>query len=344
MLSSLRLGAKLMLAPAVVLVLMCGGAWFASRAIDRQGDALEHIVLARAAQTRSAAELAANARQAHSEVYQLLTWISASFSAARTDTLVRGIHRRHAAIERNFTALARVTAGGSAEAALVRQADGAWRAYLASVLDVIALARSDQSISANAMTRTERAFDTVLLRLDGLTRLEQLLSERVALQASDDAHTVTTLMPAVLMAAIALALSVTLAVRRVLQGELNAIEAAAVALGEGDLHPLPPVRGRDEICSAARTLADARATLNHRVQDVLDATRSLAADAHRLDDGGAVHAQALALARTVMAFRLAPPPPRQANWRRKIKGMPAPSRRGHPYLRLASSRPRTSRN
>jgi len=340
MLSRLRLGTKLLLAPMLVLVLMFGVSCIAYRAVACQGEVLATIVQQRAAQTRSAAELAAGARQAHAEVYQLITWISASFSPARTGTLVRGIHRRHAAIERSFAALTRLTARAGPENALVHQAERAWRVYLASVLDVIELARNDQSISANAMTRSERAFDTVLLRLDALTRLEQLHGERAAAKAANDSHTIATLMPAALMASLSLALLVTLAVRRALLAELDSVVAAAVAIGDGDLRPQPLLNGRDEICRAGRALGAARQKLNARLLGVLAGVRAVGAEARASDAGAAVHAQALALSRTVMAFQLseAAAPPAQAWWKRKRKGMPKPLRPGHPYLTLAVSR------
>jgi phosphoglycerate-specific signal transduction histidine kinase len=334
MLARLRLGSKLMIAPMLVLGMMLVVSIVAWQAIARQGQALETVVQQRAAQTRSAAELAANARQAHSEVYQLITWISASFSQARTDTLVRGIHRRHAAIARSFTALTRLTGGAGPEGVLVRQAETAYRAYLASVLDVIDLARNDQSISANAMTRSERAFDTVLLRLDALTRLERLLAERAAVQAADESKTVATLMPAALMGAFALALLVTLAIRRSLQDELDALVGAAMAIGDGDLRPTPSMRGADEICRAGRALAVAREKLNGRLQAVLEGARDLAARA----EGDALHDDALALARSVMAFKLDERVPAPVTWGRKRKGTPGPVRPRRPYLRLAVSR------
>jgi hypothetical protein len=316
MLSRLRLGPKLLLAPLLVLVLMFIVSCIAYGAIARQGDALEDIVQQRAAQTRSAAELAASARQAHAEVYQLITWISASFSQARTDTLVRGIHRRHAAIERSFTALTRLTATVQAEGTLVRQADGAWRTYLASVLDVIELARNDQSISANAMTRSERAFDTVLLRLDALTRHERLLGERAAARAADDSRTIATLMPAALMAALALALLVTMAVRRAMLDALDGVVATACAMGDGDLRALPAVDGRDEICQAHRMLGVARRNLNVRLHDALDMSHTALVFA--LDEAAVL--------------------PQPVRCERQRKGMPGLSRPGHPYLRLAASR------
>ena len=342
MFSRLRLGPKLMLAPLLVLVVMFFVSCVAYRVIARQGQALDTIVSQRAAQTRSAAELAAGARQAHAEVYQLIAWMSASFSPARTGALVRGIHRRHAAVERSFASLLRLTGGDADEAALVRQADRAWRVYLASVLDVIELARNDQSISANAMTRSERAFDTVLLRLDALTRLEQLMAERRAADAADDCTTIATLMPVALMAALALSLNATLALRRALLDELDVVVAAGTALGEGDLRAAPRVHGRDEICRAARALAAGREQLGRRLQEVLAGARALAAQA-RLGDGGAdreLHAHALALARGVMAMSLeqggpALPPP---TWPGQRKGTPRPLRSGRPYLRLAASR------
>ncbi|WP_332877031.1 HAMP domain-containing protein [Massilia sp. S19_KUP03_FR1] len=338
MLSRLRLGSKLLLAPLLVLVVMLFVSCAAYRAIAREAEALAAVVQQRAAQTRSAAELAATARQAHAEVYQLITWIGASFSQARTDTLVRGIHRRHAAIARSFTALTRLTAEIGPEAALVHQAEIAYRSYLASVLDVIALARNDQSISANAMTRSQRAFDTVLLRLDALTRLEQLLGERAAAEAADESRTIATLMPAALMAALALALIVALALRSALQDELDALVAAANALGDGDLRPRAPLRGRDEICSAALALAAAREKLSARLQDVLEGARAVAASSGA--DNARLHEDALALARSVMAFQLddSVVTPMAAPWPRTKKGTPEPFRRGRPYLRLAVSR------
>lgn len=339
MLARLRLGAKLLIAPLLMLACMAGVSGAAWQAMARQSQALETVLQLRAAQTRSAAELVANARQAHAEVYQLITWLGASFSQARTDTLVRGIRRRHAAIGRSFTALTRMTEGVAREGALVRQAETAYRAYLTSVLEVIELARGDPSISANAMTRAERDFATALLRLDALARHEQLLGEGAAEAAADATRTVATLLPAAVVAALALALLVTLALRRALQDELDSVVAAANALGEGDLRALAAVRGADEICGAGQALALAREQLGSRLQQVLDAARAVAAQA---PGDSALHEEALVLARSVMAFRLDDSAGATATvaapWLQAKKGTPWPVRRGRPYLRLAVSR------
>ena len=100
MLSRLRIGPKLLLAPGVVLLLLIVLSCGAYYAMVRQNDSLEVIVQQRAAHLRDTAALVASAHQAHTEMYQLLTWISASYARPRVDALIRDIHRRHGAIGR----------------------------------------------------------------------------------------------------------------------------------------------------------------------------------------------------------------------------------------------------
>ena len=78
MLARLRIGPKLLLAPAVVLVLLVLLSCGAYYAMVRQNDSLDSIVQRRAANRRAAADLSASARSAHAQAYQVLTWISVS--------------------------------------------------------------------------------------------------------------------------------------------------------------------------------------------------------------------------------------------------------------------------
>ena len=165
MLSRLRIGPKLLLAPGVVLILLLVLSCAAYFAMVRQNESLEIIVQQRAANIRAASDLAASAHQAHTEIYQLLTWKYASFSAPRVDALARDIHARHRAIDAQFRAMSAATALGSAERRYIGEAGAAYRVYVRAVLDVIELSRDDGSIGANAMQKAERAFEVVALRL-----------------------------------------------------------------------------------------------------------------------------------------------------------------------------------
>ena len=178
MLSRLKIGPKLLLAPGVVLlllVLLSSGAYYA---MVRQHASLQDIVGPRADQMRSAAGLAEQAQRVHADTYKLLTWLGSSFSRPRIEALVAGVKRQHETIERSFAGLARLTPPGSQERRYVDQAAAAHRAYVAAAREVVELAHSDQTIGANAMIKPEAAFALMTQRMAMLAALERALSEQ----------------------------------------------------------------------------------------------------------------------------------------------------------------------
>jgi methyl-accepting chemotaxis protein len=275
MLSRLRIGPKLLLAPGVVLVLLVVLSCSAYYAMVRQNHSLETIVQQRAAHLRDTAALVASAHHAHTEMYQLLTWISASFSSTRVDALIRDIHQRHGAIERRFAALTKVTVAGSAERRFIEQAETAHAAYVKAILDVIELAPVDRSMSANAMSKAERAFEVVAMRLGELSRLEQELSEHASNSAASDFRVIAILMPALIALSIVLSLGITMAVRRALLREVTEIGDAAIDLASGNLLVRPRTYGKDEISDTSRVLDTSIRNLNATLKGILESARSI---------------------------------------------------------------------
>jgi methyl-accepting chemotaxis protein len=275
MLSRLRIGPKLLLAPGVVLVLLVLLSCGAYYAMVRQNQSLDTIVQQRAVHMRAASDLVASAQKAHAQAYQVLTWISGSFPRTRVEPLVRDVQMQHAAIERGFASLARLTGDSPGERRYVEQAQGAWGVYVAAVGDVIEIAQLDQSISANAMSKAERAFGVVAQRLTELARREQDLSEQASSGAADDFKTIATLMPLVIALSIAASLAITMAVRRSLLGEVGAIEAAVHGLASGDLTIKTRVYGHDEIAETSRALDASIRNLNGTLRTILDSARSI---------------------------------------------------------------------
>lgn len=280
MLARLRIGPKLLLAPGVVLVLLVLLSSGAYLSMVRQNDSLDAIVQQRATHMRAATDLVASAQRANAQAYQILTWISGSFPRTRVEPLVRDVQLQQAAIERGFaslTKLAQETPPRHREAELryIEQAASAWRLYVAAVRDVIEIAREDQSISANAMAKAERAFSVVAERLTDLSRREQELSEEVSDKASSDFRTIATLMPIVILLSILASLAITMAVRRSLLGEIGAIEAAASSLASGDLTVRTRLDGDDEIATTSRALDDSIRNLNLSLRTILESARSI---------------------------------------------------------------------
>ncbi|KQV51993.1 MCP four helix bundle domain-containing protein [Massilia sp. Root335] len=287
MLARLRIGPKLLLAPGVVLVLfvlLSAGSYYA---MVRQNDSLDSIVQRRAANMRAAADLSASARTANAQAYQVLTWISGSFPRFRVDPLAQDLQAQHAAVDRGLAQLARQTADSPDEQRYVDQARAAWAQYVPAVRDVIEIARIDQSISANAMVKAERAFAVVAQRLAELARREQALSEQASADAADDFRLIAILMPVVIALSIAASLAITMAVRRALLADIGAIGAAASGLASGDLTIRARAYGDDEIAQAARQLDAGIRGLNGQLRTVLESARSIGAASREITLGRA---------------------------------------------------------
>jgi methyl-accepting chemotaxis protein len=275
MLSKLRIGPKLLLAPGVVLILLIVLSAGTYLGLLRQNQSLDNMVQQRAVRLKAAADLVIGANRAHAEIYQLLTWVNASFSQPRVDALVRDIHARHAALDRQFAQLEMAVQAIPAERRFVAQSQAAHAVYVKAIADVIELAMADQSIAANAMAKAERAFDVVAQRLEELSRMEQSLSERAYADAETDFKVLSTWMPIVVALSIALSLLVSMAVRNAMLKEVREIGAAAVDLAEGNLTVRQRVYGKDEIGETARALDTSIRNLNTTLKTILLSAQSI---------------------------------------------------------------------
>jgi methyl-accepting chemotaxis protein len=293
MLSRLKIGPKLLLAPGVVLlllVLLSSGAYYA---MVRQHQSLQTIVGPRAVQMRSATELVAQTQRVHADTYKLLTWLGSSFSRQRIDLLIADIHRQHAAIARAFGDLARQTVVDSAERRHVDEAAQAHRLYVRAAREVVELAHVDGTIGANAMIKPEAAFSSLVQRMTMLARLERALSEQASNSAAADFRVTAGLMPVVILLAVGVSLAITMAVRRVLLAEIRAIGAAALGLASGDLRVGERTYGDDEIGETSRALDAGIRNLNGTLRSVLESARSIGSASRDISFGNlSMHSRA----------------------------------------------------
>jgi len=287
MLSKLKIGPKLLLAPGVVLILLVVLSAGAYLGLVRQNQSLENMVQQRAARIKAADGLVAGANRAHTQIYQLLTWQGASFSAARLDALIRDIHAHHAALDGQFAQLESATPAGSGERRFVVQSQAAHALYVKAIGDVIELSAADPSMAANAMIKAERSFEVVAARLDELARLEQNLSEQAYADAESEFHALATFLPVMVGLSIALSLLVSMAVRHSMLKEVREIGAAAVDLAEGNLTVRQREYGRDEIAETSRALDTSIRNLNTTLRTILASAQSIDAASREIASGSA---------------------------------------------------------
>ena len=285
MLNKLRIGPKLLLAPGVVLALLLLLATLACYGMSRQQASLENMVQVRATRLKAAADIAAGARQAHANAWQLLAWINGSFARERLNTLRGDIAQRHLALDGALATLAQVS--GPDERGVVQASAAALDAYRASVVEAIDIALADQSLAANAMAKAEQHFGALDARLAQLAALEKTLSEAGYQQALAEFRQLVQWVVLLVLASIVLSLWVTVRVRRTMLDDIAAIADTADELAHGWLTVGTASCGRDEIADTSRALDRTIARLGATLRTILEAVHAIDSAAHDIAGGNA---------------------------------------------------------
>jgi methyl-accepting chemotaxis protein len=273
MLSKLRIGPKLLLAPGLVLILLiftAGSAWYG---MVRQNASLENLVQVRAARLKATADVAGDVKYAHANIYQLLAWINGSFAKARVDALTADIGRKHADIAAQLAALRTVADGG--ERKVIEASAAALAAYRKSVQQTIELAQVDQSTATASMSKAEKEFNILHAQLDQLASMERQLSETAFAAAKADYRELVMTMAALVLLSIALSLVATMLVRRAMLRDIRAIADVVAELAEGRLAKGQANSGRDEIAATSRSLDNTIGKLTGSLRTIMASVRSI---------------------------------------------------------------------
>jgi methyl-accepting chemotaxis protein len=273
MLNKLRIGPKLLLAPAVVLILLVAITACAWTGMVRQNASLENLVQVRAARLKAAADIAGEVKFAHANIYQLLAWTNGSFASSRLEALNRRIGQRHRAVDAQLAQLAQVA--DAAERTLVDAAGTSLAAYRKGVQDTIELAQMDLSIATNAMQKAEGQFVLLEADLQRLAAHEKSLSEAAYVRTRLEFGRLRVAMALLCVLSVALSLAVSVAVRAALLRDIRSIADLVRNLAAGKLTPGKPNGGRDEIAETARVLDGSLAHLNLTLHTIRGAVQSI---------------------------------------------------------------------
>jgi methyl-accepting chemotaxis protein len=273
MLTKLRIGPKLLLAPGLVLILLvatAGSAWYG---MVRQNTSMENLVQVRAARLKAAADVAGDAKYAHANAYQLLAWVNGSFAQARVDALARDISAKHAALATNLVALAAVA--DPTERKIIDDSGAALAAYRKAVQQTFELAQIDQSTATASMSKAEKEFGNLNAQLAKLSQLERSLSEHAFAAARADYRTLVAAIATMVLLSIGLSLLATMLVRRAMLRDIRAIADVVDQLAEGYLTAGTPNHGRDEIAATSRALDHTIARLTASLRSILSSVHSI---------------------------------------------------------------------
>jgi methyl-accepting chemotaxis protein len=273
MLKKLRIGPKLLLAPALVLMLLLLLSGAAYYGMVRQNASLENMVQVRAARLQAAADIAGDAKYAHAGIYQLLASMAGSFAQDRIKAMIADIGKKHEAIQARLADLSKVAE--PSERALIDASAGAMAAYHKSVNDCIDLAQLDQSTATGAMQTAEKRFLALNANLVQLAALERELSGQAYAAAKSEFRSLGVTMAALVLLSIVLSMAVTMMVRRAMLKDIHEISTVVGELAEGRLTSVAANNGRDEIAEASRALDHTIGTLNATLRSIMGSVRSI---------------------------------------------------------------------
>ncbi|SDS87989.1 methyl-accepting chemotaxis protein [Halopseudomonas sabulinigri] len=285
-LSSFSMGAKLLFAPALIVVLLIAVSAIAYDGLARQQGVLREVEEVRFHQYQRALEIAAASQAAMVGSYAAVVQLIQTEGNASQEEMQFYVEDMRASVHDMSTGIERGMADSGAfseEEQTLYQTMGEQAKVFAQGVDDLAEAALTSPYQAPSLLGYVRADYT---RLQGLLSRMLVLQEELSAQAFATANmtaaSVTRALAIAVVIAIVLALLVGLLMRYQVLRSIKAIERAAVKLKDGDLTHRVEVIGRDEIAQTAVAFNALITSLQTAVEQVKRVADSVGASAEEL--------------------------------------------------------------
>jgi methyl-accepting chemotaxis protein len=297
------LGAKLLLAPALLVALMLVQGTLAWDSLRQQAHEIETVSQVRMARSEEVKGLAERFRIAHGEIYQLIAWINAEFAAKRVEPLEKQLRSRLTELARDLERLQAQPDLAPEQAESLKATTQAVAAYLKSADTIIKLTSDDLSMATLMTQKLEQAFAVAVKGLDELRSQEQAHTVAAFERVTADARQLMATLVLGLGISLVVAGGVTWALRRRLLASLRRLRESGESLARGDLTRQAAIHGRDELAQIAGSMNQALSEVGgliHGIQrsaaDVQQGSDSIAEGNQALSQQ--IDAQASALQQT----------------------------------------------
>lgn len=298
-LSNFSIGIKLMLAPMLVLALLLVVSVTSYRGLQQQQDALNNIYQVRFQNFRLVAEASDGAQGVYAGTYQLLSSASANFPKDRLEAMTKGLYGRLEEIGKRLAEVEKSPTLDESEKTTLASVAKSFAGYRKSTADVLDIAAEDYASATSVMSIATNDFEELNKHFKALIEIEQRLSNEayeVAMQASG--MVVKTLAVSVLLS-IAIALLVSLMVRKNILAAVDRIKSAAMELKTGDLTRRVECIGNDEIAQTSTAFNELIQSFQNTVRQVLSSaqavsqsSKDLSASTRIVSDGSSRQADA----------------------------------------------------
>lgn len=269
------LGAKLLFAPAIAVVLLVAVGLASYVGFARQGDAIHNIVAVRYPGLLQTARLTQTLQMIQGSAYKLIAWHNADYSEKQTSALFEAIRVHLKTLEVITTEFEHNDQLSADERALAVKLVPQINAFAKAISAAMDLADTDHLVATTLMFKGERPYAELMDGFDQLKRAQEEHAKRAAEGAR--AASVAAIASNVTAVVVGLIVAVTVGtlIRRSIMRSVESIQDAAMRLRTGDLTPGHSVSGSDEVAASSQALAETVATLGGVIGEILDATSQM---------------------------------------------------------------------
>ncbi len=283
-LDRLSVGAKLLLAPMTILVLLLVVAAGSYYGITQQQKALTNIFQIRFQHFKLASESVAKSQETYAATYQILSSAAANFPAKRLEEMAKELQANLDSIGRQVDGIGKGEGVIDEEQQILTYVQARVKSYRKATLDVVEVSIADYAMGATMMTVAQKAFEELRKPMLALLTLEENASNEAYKEAQASSALVEKGLIAVLALSIVLALVVSLSVRARIVDQVGKIRSAANELKGGDLTRRVAIDSHDEIGLAARAFNELIENFAQAVRKVLAESGEVAGASRQLSD------------------------------------------------------------
>lgn len=268
-LSRLSVGAKLMLAPVVVLALLLILAITSYYGVHQQQGALNNIYQIRFQTYKLASEASNETQGVYGSTYQLISAAAANFPAQRLEAMVVDLQGRLKLIGDRLNEANKGESIDDQEKIALTTVIKQFTLFQKSTADVLEIVAVDYASATSVMSLTANEFDLLNKHFKALLELEQKLSNEAYEEAARTSGLVVKLLIFSVVLSVMLALAVSFIVRANIIAAVNRIKSAAMELKSGDLTKRVDFAGNDEIAQTAGAFNELISSFQQAVRHVL---------------------------------------------------------------------------
>ncbi len=298
-LARLSIGAKLMLAPILVLALLLVVAVTSYVGLQQQQAALDNIFQVRFQNFRLVAEASDDAQGVYGGTFQLISSASSNFPKPRLEAMIRELNARLKRIDERLSEVEKSPGLVEFEKAALAKVAKSFAGYRKSTTDVLDIAVEDYVSATSVMSIASTEFENLGQQFKDLIQIEQNLSSEAYEQAARTSGLVVKTLAVAVLLSIAVALLVSFLVRKSIVTAVERIKSAAMELKTGDLTRRVDCSGADEIAQTASAFNELIQSFQNTVrqvhasaQAVSQSSKELSASTRVVSDGSTRQADA----------------------------------------------------